>query len=93
MKNDEIRIELSEEVTFLNKAAILNTLKELPENSKVIIDATRTQTIDYDVLEIFEDFKQNAAFKNIDLKFLNFNQKASENPAELLKNAVQQKTV
>lgn len=93
LKNDEIRIELSEEVTFLNKAAILNTLKDLPENSKVIIDATRTQTIDYDVLEIFEDFKQNATFKNIDLKFLNFNQKAAANPAELLKNAMQKKTV
>jgi MFS superfamily sulfate permease-like transporter len=91
LKDDIIRIELSEEVTFLNKAAILNTLKELPENSKVIIDASRTQTIDHDVMEIFEDFKQNAAFKNIDLHFLNFDKKTTENPAELLKNAVQQK--
>ena len=91
LKDDAIRIELSEEVTFLNKAAILNTLKELPENSKVIIDATRTQTIDYDVMEILEDFKQNAAFKNIDLHFVNFDKKTSENPAELFKNAVQRK--
>ncbi|NJN78317.1 MAG: SulP family inorganic anion transporter [Saprospiraceae bacterium] len=60
IKGDEIRIELSEEVTFLNKAAIMNTLKELPENSKVIIDANRTTTIDYDVIEIFEDFKENS---------------------------------
>jgi MFS superfamily sulfate permease-like transporter len=88
LDNDEITIELSEEVTFLNKAAILNTLKELPENAKVIIDATRTQTIDYDVIEIFEDFKENAKFKNIELTFKNFDKKYGENPVKTFKQAV-----
>jgi MFS superfamily sulfate permease-like transporter len=88
LKDDEIRIELSEEVTFLNKAAIMFTLKELPEDSKVIIDASRTQTIDYDVLEIFEDFKQNAAYKNIELVFINLDQKASKNPVKVIKEVL-----
>ena len=91
LEGNEITIELSEEVTFLNKAAILNTLKELPEDAKVIIDATRTQTIDYDVIEIFEDFKENAKFKNIELTFKNFDVRKYENPGIVLKNAVVEK--
>jgi MFS superfamily sulfate permease-like transporter len=90
-KDDEIRIELSEEVTFLNKAAILNTLKQLPEDSKVVIDASRTQTIDYDVMEIFEDFKQNAVYKNIDLHFVNFDKKTTESPTKLIKKSLKER--
>lgn len=63
-----IRLELAEDVTFLNKASILQTLNHLPENSKVIIDATNTVNIDLDVIEIIEDFRQNAAYKNIELE-------------------------
>ncbi len=92
LSDDTIRIELSEEVTFLNKAAILNTLKEIPENSKVIIDASRTESIDYDVLEIFEDFKQNAIYNNIDLGFIGFEKQAEKNPSKLFKQMIQQRT-
>lgn len=63
-----IRFELSEDVTFLNKASILQTLNHLPENSKVVIDATNTVDIDLDVIEIIEDFRQNASYKNIELE-------------------------
>lgn len=63
-----IRFELAEDVTFLNKASILQTLNHLPENSKVVIDATNTVNIDLDVVEIIEDFRQNAQYKNIELE-------------------------
>ena len=92
LNDNAIRIELSEEVTFLNKAAILNTLKEIPENSKVIIDASRTESIDHDVLEIFEDFKQNAVYNNIDLGFIGFEKQAEKNPSKLFKQMIQQRT-
>lgn len=91
LNDNTIRIELSEEVTFLNKAAILNTLKEIPENSKVIIDASRTESIDYDVLEIFEDFKQNAAYNNIELSFIGLDVKSEQNPDKLFKQTIQQR--
>ncbi|MCB0579495.1 MAG: SulP family inorganic anion transporter [Phaeodactylibacter sp.] len=63
-----IRFELAEDVTFLNKASILQTLNHLPENSKVIIDATNTVDIDLDVIEIIEDFRENAKYRNIELE-------------------------
>lgn len=65
-----IRFELAEDVTFLNKASILQTLNHLPENSKVIIDATNTINIDLDVIEIIEDFRENAQYRNIELEVL-----------------------
>ena len=53
-----IRIHLSEEVSFLNKASIKLTLEQLPPHSTVIIDATKTQYIDFDVLELIKEFKK-----------------------------------
>ena len=53
-----IVLTLSEEVTFLNKAGIMQTLSEIPENSTVVIDGTNSKQIDYDVLELIHDFKQ-----------------------------------
>jgi carbonic anhydrase len=66
--NETIRIELPNQVSFLNKATIKNTLWNIPENSKVIIDASKTDYIDNDVLEVIKDFKEVVApEKNIQL--------------------------
>ncbi len=51
-----IKIKLAQEVSFLNKAAIKQTLHHLPVDSKVVIDASDTFYIDYDVLKIIRDF-------------------------------------
>lgn len=68
--NEPIHIVLSEEVSFLNKASILQTLEDLPEHSHVIIDGSRSRYIDYDVLEVINDFKDTARFKNIKLELI-----------------------
>ncbi|MEM6320145.1 MAG: SulP family inorganic anion transporter [Bacteroidota bacterium] len=65
-----IRLELSEDVTFLNKANILKTLNQIPDNTKVIIDASRSIEIDKDVVEIISDFKQGAQYKDIEVEFI-----------------------
>jgi len=64
-------LRLSEHVSFLNKANIQQTLEQLPDYSDVIIDATRSKYIDYDVFEIIENFKIEAHQKNIKLTFEN----------------------
>ncbi|PKM38372.1 MAG: carbonic anhydrase [Gammaproteobacteria bacterium HGW-Gammaproteobacteria-10] len=60
-------ITLSENVSFLNKANILQLLDQLPENSEVVIDATGSKYIDFDVYEIIQNFKIEAERKNIHL--------------------------
>lgn len=68
--NEPIRIKLSEEVSFLNKATILATLESLPANSTVIIDGSASRYIDYDVLEVINDFKEAASYKNINIELI-----------------------
>jgi MFS superfamily sulfate permease-like transporter len=63
---EPIRITLAQEVSFLNKAAIKETLHQLPEDSEVIIDANKSQYIDFDVLDMIRDFAgTRAPEKNI----------------------------
>lgn len=66
-----IRITLSEEVSFLNKAAISYTLNNLPPESDVIIDGTNSKYIDPDVLEVIHNFKHNAYSKAIIVRLEN----------------------
>ena len=61
------RFELAEDVSFLNKASIMNSLKMIPDGSKVIIDGSRTVRIDNDVLEIFQTFADDAHNHNIEV--------------------------
>ena len=64
-------IRLSEQVSFLNKANILLTLDQLPSHSKVVIDASDSRYIDYDVYEIILNFKEEAKRKDIELDVIN----------------------
>lgn len=70
---DIIHIHLAQEVSFLNKAAILFTLNAIPENSKVIINASDTVYIAHDILDSLQEFKDiRAPLKNIDVNLLGF---------------------
>ncbi len=57
--NDGFKLILSEEVTFLNKGGILEAL-EAHKLKRITIDASRTKSIDLDVLEALQAFKYNA---------------------------------
>ncbi|WP_338648130.1 SulP family inorganic anion transporter [Flavobacterium sp. KS-LB2] len=61
---DVIHIDLAQEVSFLNKAAIKQTLNHIPENSKVIIDAKDTVYIAHDILDLIHEFKTTRAIDN-----------------------------
>lgn len=70
---DGIRIKLAEEVSFLNKAAIKKTLKNIKSNSTVIIDARETSYIATDVLEMIQDFANiRAKEEDINVELLGF---------------------
>jgi len=70
---DIIHINLAQEVSFLNKAAIKNTLNSIPENSKVVIDASDTVYIAHDVLDLISEFKCiKAPDENIEVKLKGF---------------------
>lgn len=70
---DIIHIDLAQEVSFLNKAAIKSTLNAIPENSKVIINAHDTVYIAHDILDLVREFKATRAIdENIKVKLKGF---------------------
>lgn len=49
-------LTLSEEVTFLNKPGIVDTLSKIPVGSKLVVDGSNSKVIDYDILELLHEF-------------------------------------
>lgn len=69
---EKIEILLAEEVTFLNKGSIRELLLEIPANTYLILNGINCKKIDYDVLELIQDFKNYSALdKNIKLETIN----------------------
>jgi len=70
---DVIRIDLAQEVSFLNKAAIKTTFSQIPENSRVVINASDTVYIAHDVLDLIQEFATiRASEENIKVKLKGF---------------------
>jgi MFS superfamily sulfate permease-like transporter len=73
VQGDIIHIDLAQEVSFLNKAAIKSTLSDIPENSKVVIDASDTVYIAHDVLDLIQEFRDiRAKEEDIDVVLVGF---------------------
>lgn len=56
---------LRKDVSFLNKPIIKRKLEEVPDNAFVLIDASRADFIDKDVIEEVNNFMTHAHLKNI----------------------------
>lgn len=67
------RIELSQNVSFLNRAALVTALANIQPNETVMIDATQTYYIDPDLYTVIDEFKKEKAVKhNISVKLIGF---------------------
>ncbi|MEH6703365.1 MAG: SulP family inorganic anion transporter [Galbibacter orientalis] len=73
-KTDEgshiVKMTLAEEISFLNKGAILKELNALPNDTLLELDVTKTLRLNYDILEILDDFAIKAKDKNIEVKLI-----------------------
>ena len=86
-KDGVIRLALAEDVTFINKASIQRTLSQIPDNSKVVIDASKSINIDFDVIEIIEEFEVNARHRDIDLTIIERERKGVSNQVIAIEQA------
>lgn len=68
--NKTIKMTLAEEVTFINKGAIIKELNKLEENSYLVMDVSKTRYLDNDIVEILDDFKIKAEERNINIKII-----------------------
>jgi len=88
IKDGVIRIELAEDVTFINKAGIQRALNQIPDGSKVILDASKAINIDHDVIEIIEEFETNAQFRDIDFRIIERRKKGVNNQIKEIEHAL-----
>ena len=65
-------IELAQEVSFFNKASVMQALEVIPANSKVVIDFSKSKSVAHDVLELIKDYEINAKTKNITVEKIKF---------------------
>lgn len=66
------RFQLHDNVNFLHRAALEAMLENLPDGSRIELDARRTRRLDPDVLEVVANFRQNAADRGIDFRLVGF---------------------
>ena len=86
---DIIHIDLAQEVSFLNKAAIKSTLSEIPENAFVTINASNTVYIAHDILTMITEFAEvNAKELKIDVKLEGFKKAYNLENNEYFKSTV-----
>jgi MFS superfamily sulfate permease-like transporter len=72
-KNDDVekvKMTLAEEVTFINKGAILKELEQIAPDTKLEINVKNTRFLDYDIIEILEDFLLKANNRNIEISLI-----------------------
>lgn len=69
-KDNHVYMTLAEELSFLNKGAILRELSNLPDGTFLEIDVRKTIRMNYDVIEILEDFTSKAKERNIHIKLI-----------------------
>jgi len=71
-----LHIELANQVSFLNRAALSKVLAEVPRNGHVLLDAQNTDYIDPDVLDMIRDFKgQTAPARGVEVSLIGFQNK------------------
>jgi len=58
-------VRFRKDVSFLNKPIVKGRLEQVPENSFVLIDITRADFIDKDVIDVINEFMHHAQLKNI----------------------------
>jgi carbonic anhydrase len=57
LTGDVVRLELANQVSFLNRAALRRTLDAVPRGKHVLIDATDTVYIDPDIRELIKEYR------------------------------------
>jgi carbonic anhydrase/SulP family sulfate permease len=76
VSGDVLRIEFSNQVSFLNRAVLEQALNSVPTNGHVMLDARNTDYIDPDILDLIDDFRrQTAVARNLKVSLVGFKER------------------
>ena len=73
---DVLHVQLANQVSFLNRAALLRVFNGLPRGGKLLLDASASDYIDPDLLDLIRDLKeQTGPARGIEVSLLGFRAK------------------
>lgn len=76
LSGEILHLELPNQVSFLNRAALSQTLDKIPPGGHVLFDARNTSYIDPDILSLLREFKEKTApVRGITISMRGFRQK------------------
>jgi carbonic anhydrase/SulP family sulfate permease len=76
LSGEVVHVELADQVSFLNRAALVQALDAVPRGGHVLLDAHRTDYIDPDLVSLIRDFKdQTAPARGVEVSLLGFRSK------------------
>ncbi|MCL4140879.1 UNVERIFIED_CONTAM: hypothetical protein GTU68_048915 [Idotea baltica] len=58
---DVLRVELPNQVSFLNRASVKRALRQVEDGGHILIDARSTRYIDPDVMDVIHEFQEKTA--------------------------------
>ena len=58
-------VRLRKDVSFLNKPVLKKQLEEIPKDAFLMIDTSKADFIDNDIIDVINDYKEHASLKNI----------------------------
>lgn len=67
-ENNHHLIRLRKDISFFSKARLKKLFEKLPTNASVILDLTKAEFIDKDIIDTINEFTTNAPEKNISVK-------------------------
>src|SRR5262249_13239261 len=71
-----VHIQLADQVSFLNRAALARVLDDLPRGGHVLLDARSTDYIDPDLLDLIREFEDRTApARGVKVSLLGFKSK------------------
>ncbi|MFO0801637.1 MAG: carbonic anhydrase [Gemmataceae bacterium] len=75
VSGDVLHIQLPNQVSFLNRSMLMTILEEVPPGGHVLIDATDTDYIDPDILDLLRTFeKDEAPVRGVSVSMLGFHE-------------------
>lgn len=76
LRGDVLRIDLPDQVSFFKRPALEEVLDRIPSGGQVLIDATNSDYIDPDVLDLISNYKQvKGPARGVDVSLVGFRDK------------------
>jgi MFS superfamily sulfate permease-like transporter len=68
-------LRFNKDITFTSKASLQQELGKVPPNSDLIVNGTKADFIDHDIVDMLNDFIESAKYRNIGVELKDINDK------------------